>query len=161
PAWNLPALQDVVRAGADDGRIAGAVVELCWNGRPLEELVECGRHECLINAAFAGTTGFAMLCPYDVRELDPWTVDAARTHHPFVRRGAATVVNGEFVRAVPTLLDTALTPQPDGALLRTVDADSLGAVRRWVAEVAAKAGLDRDRTEDLVLALSEAASNSI
>ena len=44
--------------------------EPIWASRSAAELVECQRHESLLNVAFAETAGFALLCPYDVVNPD-------------------------------------------------------------------------------------------
>jgi anti-sigma regulatory factor (Ser/Thr protein kinase) len=52
-------------------------------------------------------------------------------------------------------------PRPPAAAVMSFDRRSLHAVRSSAAEHAAVAGLEEDRTGDLVLAVSEAATNSL
>jgi hypothetical protein len=39
--------------------------------RDRQVLIECERHEALLNLAFAGSERFWLLCPYDVAALPP------------------------------------------------------------------------------------------
>ena len=61
-------------------------VTVCPTSRPSSpaELVECQRHESLLNLAFADTAGFRLLCPYDTSALDDDTLAEACRSHPFL-----------------------------------------------------------------------------
>ena len=82
PARIIPAWQSFVDAHA--GRPIRGVGEPVWPGRSPSELVECHRHEALLNVAFAETPGFQLLCPYDTEGLDSDVVAVAHDTHPHV-----------------------------------------------------------------------------
>src|SRR5207244_2662029 len=58
--------------------------EPIWAGRSPAELVECHRHESLLNLAFAGSPAWWLLCPYDTATLDAAVLEEARATHPLV-----------------------------------------------------------------------------
>ena len=66
------AFADMADVGANPARIirARGIGEPIWAGRSPAELVECQRHETLLNLAFAGVPAFWLLCPYDCEALD-------------------------------------------------------------------------------------------
>ena len=129
-----------------------------------DELVECQRHEALLNLAFAGAEDFWLLCPYDVDALDarrhregapqpsrPWSPTACPAGAP-TYEGLDTVA-GPFAEPLPA-------PPADADEL-AFDAGTLGALRRLVSRRARDAGLAGERAGDLVLAVNEVATNSI
>src|SRR5207244_6913294 len=69
------------------GRQPRGIGEPIWRGRTDAELVECQRHESLLNLAFAGAPAWALMCPYDTETLDDAVVDEARRSHPYVVDG--------------------------------------------------------------------------
>ena len=163
PAWVAFALAQEQRGVV---RMRG-VGEPIWPGRAAAQLEECHWHEALINTAFAHLQGFWLVCPYDVAVLDPSVVREARQTHPLVSDGAApeslrvhSLVE-EFV--APTFPLSSSLPQPDSAAVTEIafDSGTAGEVRALVAAEGARAGLLRSRLEDLILAVSEVATNSI
>src|SRR5205823_1348942 len=70
PAHIIPAWADFVDAysGGTPNGIRG-IGEPIWSDRPADELVECQRHESLLNVAFAGSPSWSLLCPYDLDSL--------------------------------------------------------------------------------------------
>src|SRR4029450_10133827 len=58
--------------------------EPTWPGPPPDELVECQRHEALLNVAFANDSSFRLLCPYDTTTLDDAVIEEAARSHPVV-----------------------------------------------------------------------------
>jgi anti-sigma regulatory factor (Ser/Thr protein kinase) len=163
PAWDEFALAQERRGAV---RIRG-VGEPIWPGRVAAQLEECQWHEALINTAFAHVRGFWLICPYDVLALEPDVVLEARHTHPLVSDGAApeslrvNALVAEFV--APTTPLSSSLPQPDSAAVIEIafDAGTVGEVRALVAAEGARAGLLRSRLEDLILAVSEVATNSI
>jgi anti-sigma regulatory factor (Ser/Thr protein kinase) len=137
--------------------------EPIWAGRSDAELVECQRHEALLNLAFADATDFHLLCPYDTTALGPDVIEEAHASHPRVvedgiERESAGCLALEAI-AVP--FDVALPDPPAGATGLCFVSGTLAAARRFVAGRAAGAGLGEDRVADLVLAVGEIAGNSL
>ena len=160
PACIIPAWRAFVRE-AGPGPVVG-VGEPVWPGRSDAELVECRRHESLLNLAFDGLREWRLLCPYDAETLDPAVLEDARQNHPHVVEN--NVRRHSECYAEPQALlawDGALPPplrQP--AELEFTDRD-LALVRAFVTERARGAGFDPDRVSDLVLAVNELATNSM
>lgn len=138
------------------GRSARGIGEPVHPARTADELVECRRHETLLNVAFAGTYDWSLVCPYDVTALPADVVAEAMTTHPYVRdEGASAVYEID-------LPDDPLPPRPAGAAELTFGRrDPLDAVHGFVRAHAAAAGLPLARVDDLDMAVHELAINSL
>jgi anti-sigma regulatory factor (Ser/Thr protein kinase) len=148
---------------AAGGRPARGIGEPVWPGRSEAELVECGHHESLLNVAFAGWPAFWLLCPYDTGALDQPVVDEARRNHPtVVNRGSRSRSHAyRGLAGAGAVLDGRL-PEPVWPFVETVIApEGLADVRRFAADQAVAAGFDRRRVQDVVLAVSELATNTV
>jgi anti-sigma regulatory factor (Ser/Thr protein kinase) len=116
----------------------------------------------LLNAAFADAN-IDIFCPYDVAGLDADTVlDAWRTHPVVVELGEwrssacytdPAVLYAAADRPMPA-------PPPGTPVVRYGPAD-LPALRRWTERELGRAGLDRNRTDDLLVAVNELATNTV
>jgi hypothetical protein len=82
PACIIPAWREFL-GGAGPEPVLG-IGEPVWPGRSDAELVECSRHESLLNLAFDGGRGWRLLCPYDADALPEHVLDEARRNHPHV-----------------------------------------------------------------------------
>jgi anti-sigma regulatory factor (Ser/Thr protein kinase) len=161
PARIIPVWRDFAADNTGRGRPFRGVGEPVWSERNADELDECRRHEALLNVAFDDGPAWRLLCPYDVATLPPDAVEVAHHTHPHVRE------NGNGARASAAYGDDA--DQLDGALpappARRRDIaftdENLGAVRTAVGRASRWAGLDRERAADLMLAVSELATNSL
>src|SRR4051794_23307367 len=80
PARIIPAWHDFV--ADNEGRSIRGIGEPIWADRSPAELVECQRHESLLNLAFAETPSFRLLCPYDTSVLSQSVIDEAKRSHP-------------------------------------------------------------------------------
>jgi anti-sigma regulatory factor (Ser/Thr protein kinase) len=135
--------------------------EPIWPGRTHAETVEATRHEALINLAFAGAP-VTILCPYEVRGLDPAVVADARRTHPHVIRAGEREGSREYGdpldlwRAGDWPMESAQGPVAS----LPIDLDLAG-MRRFVSTRALALGLSGERAGDLVLAVTEAASNAL
>lgn len=160
PGRILAALQDFADRHAD--RAARIVGEPIWPGRSRAEVLEATRHEALINTAFAGRAA-TILCPYDVRGLAPAVVtDARRTHPTLIERGR-NLPSPAYTEAsrVSADCDRPL-PEHDGELPRLEYArGGLTEVREYTERWARGTALTPARRGDLILAVSEAAANSL
>jgi anti-sigma regulatory factor (Ser/Thr protein kinase) len=157
PGRIISAWWDFVEAHPD--RPIRGIGEPVWAGRGAAELVECQLHESLLNVAFAGTPSFRLLCPYDAAALAEGALHEARCSHPVVDARDSTHYRGPERLLSP--FETPLPAPGTHAASSAFDAHSLDEVRSTVADWAARAGLSRRRTADLVLAVNEAAANSI
>jgi anti-sigma regulatory factor (Ser/Thr protein kinase) len=149
-------------ADAHPGRRVRLIGEPIWAGRTPAEYPACAQHEALINAAFTGRAA-TILCPYDTGLLDPaWIEDAYRTHPVMVdaERSFDSVHYDDPV-AVAAGFNRPLPDPPAYAVTMAVDFCSLAAVRRFIAEHAARAGVAPGRAGDLILAVSELAANAV
>ena len=143
----------------DGARVRG-IGEPVWAGRSAAEVVECHRHEALINEAFADAAGCWVLCPYDTSELPPHSIVQALRHHPVVTDARGVRVPTAYEPAARTF-DEPLG-EPEGRPERfAFDGTCLSALRELVAENAWVAGFHGYRLHDIVLAANEVATNSV
>jgi anti-sigma regulatory factor (Ser/Thr protein kinase) len=162
PGRIIPAWRDFAERHAGwDGPLYG-VGEPIWPGRGHAELVECHRHEALLNLAFADARNFRLLCPYDTTALDPATLAEAECTHPLLLddQGLRESTSYAGLVRIATPFDAPLPAPPPDVEPVEFDARTLGALRGLVAEHADAAGLDTARRDDLVLAVNEIATNS-
>jgi anti-sigma regulatory factor (Ser/Thr protein kinase) len=159
PSRIIPAVRDWVDE-QPPGRVR-FVGEPIWAGRSARETVEATRHEALINLAFADTTA-SILCPYDTRALDERVIAEASCTHPVLVQDGARRPSDRY--ADPLLIyaaaDYPLVAPPGPVDAHPVTAD-LGGLRKFVATQAGVRGLAGARAQDLVLAVNEAATNSL
>ena len=163
PAHIIPVWRDFLdRHGRGTQPVRG-IGEPIWAGRGADELVECQRHESLLNVAFAGSGNWRLLCPYDTTALDPSVVDEARRTHPIVSQAGTRHTNDDCqdLDAMGRPFDAPLPPPPATADSVDFVAITLPSVRRFVARLATGAGLHPPRLDDLTLSVHEIAANSV
>lgn len=163
PARIIPAWYDFFAERAVDGRYIRGIGEPISAHRSPESLVECQRHESLLNLAFVDASAWWLLCPYDTRALAPDVIEEALRSHPYVLEGDAQR-DSETCRDLATIAKPCDFPlrEPSGQVHEIAfNLRRLDEVRTFVANLAAVFGLDRTRTEDLVLAVNELATNSL
>lgn len=159
PAWIIPRVQDFIAGHAGHVRYVG---EPAWSARTPSELREAIRHEALINLAFA-TANAEILCPYNTAELASAVIGDARRTHPFLlAAGGRHVSSQEHAEPsdLPASCSQPLPPPSHDAMYHTYRTD-LSRVRALVLEQARAAGLTESRANDLVLAVSEVAANTL
>jgi anti-sigma regulatory factor (Ser/Thr protein kinase) len=168
PARIIPAWAAFVDEQASSGRMFRGVGEPVWAGRTPEELVECERHEALLNVAFGRGPAWWLACPYDLDSLDPVIIEGAEHNHPSAldrhwrRQNPSYLGTRSFVEP----FDAPLSPPPETVDEATFGGGSVGGpspsdVRRFVRDAAFVRGLRSQRLDDLVLAASEATANSV
>jgi anti-sigma regulatory factor (Ser/Thr protein kinase) len=162
PARIIPAWRAFVAAREPGAPVRG-IGEPVWPGRAADELVECHRHEALLNLAFADTESFRLLCPYDTSTLEADVVEEARCSHPAVVEGGVRDESRTWrgLDHVAAPFAHPLPEPPHGTEPLAFGADDLSIVRRRVLAFAAAAGMDDQRGNDLVLAVNELAANSV
>ena len=158
PGRIIPAVRDWVDRGAGRCRFIG---EPIWPGRSATEVTEATRHEALINLAFADADAVVM-CPYDAARLDRAVLlDAERTHPGLIHRGQC----GASARYADPLEiwsagERALSAPAGQPATHPIDLE-LGELRAFAARALRDAGLGRERVEEVVLAIDEAATNAL
>ncbi|MGN6276350.1 MAG: anti-sigma factor RsbA family regulatory protein [Solirubrobacterales bacterium] len=131
----------------ENGAGARGLSETIWPGRSSAEVDECQRHERLLNLAFGDGPAWTLMCPYDAGALGDDVLAAAQHSH------AEPSADGQLEGSLPP---------PNGACFGMGFGKSdMRDVRQLVSKRAGTAGLDLRRTEDLVLATCEVATNSI
>lgn len=163
PARIIPAWRDFVTQQGSAGRRPRGIGEPIWNERSPAEVIECQRHESLLNVAFAPDMPWWLLCPYDAQALDPSVIDEARRSHPFIADDYAHRHSLDFrgLAESATPFDAPLPDPPPGEPELVFGSGNLVAVRGLVSEQAAASGLGPSRTADLALAVDEILINSI
>lgn len=164
PARIIPLWRDFVRStGALDGRPIRGIGEPLWPGRRVEEVRECQLHEALLNEAVSGSVPLWLLCPYDVRGLADDVLDQVGRSHPNVLGSRAPHRAYAGPAHARMLFAEDLPGEPGHRLLHRHDVgpDTLDDLRAAVAAVARPVGLGAERTNDLVLAVCEVATNAI
>jgi anti-sigma regulatory factor (Ser/Thr protein kinase) len=163
PARIIPAWRGFVDDHARPGRPVRGIGEPIWAQRSAAELVECQRHEALLNLAFADAADFWLLCPYDTDALDDSVIEVAHHSHP------VTITDGQ-ARQSPSYVDVEalaapfadpLPAAPPSAHELAFTYGTLAAVRTFVAHHAAEARLGEPRAGDVMLAVNEVATNSV
>lgn len=163
PARIIPAWRRFLAEQAADGHSVRGIGEPIWAGRSEAELTECQRHEALLNVAFDGGQAWQLLCPYDLNALDDRVIEGARRSHPYVAQDGVTSVCDSYLHG-HNAADPfgGELPIPDGPYRElTFTSARLETMRWFVAQTAAETSLEPSRTEDLVLAVNELATNSL
>jgi anti-sigma regulatory factor (Ser/Thr protein kinase) len=163
PAHIIPAWREFVTRNAAPGRRMRGIGEPIWKGRSADELVECQRHESLLNVAFGHGEPWWLLCPYDVENLDPAVIEEARRSHEFVTDRSTRQRSDSFrgLEASGAPFDAPLPERGSVASRMAFDATDLDSVRDLVSHHARTAGLKASRAAELVIAVNEIATNSI
>jgi anti-sigma regulatory factor (Ser/Thr protein kinase) len=163
PARIIPAWRAFVDGHSRPGRGLRGIGEPIWAQRSAAELVECQRHEALLNLAFADAADFWLLCPYDTEALDDAVIEVAHHTHPAMVDGGQTHPSPTYVdvEALAAPFADPLPAAPRGAHELPFTYGTLAAVRTFVALHAAEARLGEPRAGDAVLAVNELATNSV
>ena len=163
PARIIPVWKEFVDRHGAGGRLRG-IGEPIWSGRTSDELVECQRHESLLNVAFGGGQAWWLLCPYDTSSLEPSVIEEARKSHEYVADATApgrgsNSFRGRAKSGAP--FDQPLDEPDDVRLTLRFDRDSLLVLRGKLVRQAMAAGLRAQSATNLVSAVNEVATNSV
>jgi anti-sigma regulatory factor (Ser/Thr protein kinase) len=158
PARLLQAWNDIL-AVLPAGAAVRGVGEPVYAGRSAPEIAECHAHESVINAALA-QHALTVICPYDTAALEPTVIDEVRRTHPLVSRDAPAEPSAQYTpperwRPGP------LAPPPAGIERHAFDVTSMHRVRRLIADAAAALGFREQRSDDAIIAVNEAMTNSV
>jgi anti-sigma regulatory factor (Ser/Thr protein kinase) len=158
PGRLIPAWQDWIERQTD-GRAVHGINDAAPTARGAAYDAEARYAEWLLNLAFAKAPAWSLLCPVDT-ELQPAAAVAALTRcHPQVWDGAGHAPVADYILD-PYAHDELDTP-PSEAAFTTFTIDDLPTVRQRVGAFARQHGLPDARVRELVLAVSEVATNSI
>ncbi|MDP9100822.1 MAG: sensor histidine kinase [Actinomycetota bacterium] len=162
PARIIPAWQTFVDAAVQRGGGLRGIGEPIWAERTPAELIECQRHEALLNVAFAGTRGFRLLCPYDTSRLGEAVLAEAHCSHPVIVEQTRLRPSPSYNERLAAARFDEPLPEPPGPVTELrFSRGELGRVRSLTERTASEAGLSADRTHDVVLAVNEMAANSL
>ena len=156
PARIIPAWRDFLAAHGAGGPARG-IGEPVYSERTPDELLECQRHEALLNVAFAAGAAWRLMCPYDTTSLDSDVVEAARHSHRYVAGGHSAAYRGDGWTGPD---EERLPDPPAGALPLAFGHGPLEGVRRYVVEHVGDT-LDAVELSDLLVAVTEVAGNSL
>jgi anti-sigma regulatory factor (Ser/Thr protein kinase) len=163
PARIIPEWQRFVDSSAAVGRPARGIGEPVWAARGADEIAECHLHEHLLNTAFDAGPGWRLRCPYDADALAPSVIAEAERSHPLLLVEDRLADSTSYL-AVDDEASGLLGPLPDHhpeAPPLRFGGETLPRVRGALLVAAQAAGLSPARTEELILAVHEAATNSI
>jgi DNA-binding GntR family transcriptional regulator/anti-sigma regulatory factor (Ser/Thr protein kinase) len=143
----------------DRVRIVGEPV---WDGISSAAIQEWTRYESIINVTFA-LSPVSFLCPYDAAALPDAVVSDARRTHPELCSGDEVEKSPDFtaVRPLNVELDRAELDEPTAQVAECPVDEDLRGVREFALEQADRAGVNRRRREDALLAVQEVASNVV
>jgi anti-sigma regulatory factor (Ser/Thr protein kinase) len=163
PAHIIPAWRDFVAEHGGEGRPVRGIGEPVWPERSPAELVECQRHEWLLNVAFADAPAWWLLCPYDATTLDDDVLEAAQLTHPHLAERGTSRESDTYCdpRLQADPFDSPLPAPPRALEQIAFGVEDLSAVRGFVSSWATYFGAGAALAEDLVLAVNELATNSL
>lgn len=159
PARIIPTARQF--ADAHPGRRIRIVGEPIWPGRSAAEIREGIRHEALVNVLFADVAA-TVLCPYDTAGLDEATIGHAGSTHPHELCDGQYRASALYVDPVAVLSKSQQLPAaPDRCETTSFKVGELATLRGIVRNHARRASMNADRVQDLVIAVNEAATNSL
>jgi anti-sigma regulatory factor (Ser/Thr protein kinase) len=116
------------------------------------------RYESVLNAVFAGRSAW-IVCPYDRRRLPASVVELATHTHSHELHAGERQLSATY--ELPDRFVQPLALEPGGPLVGRLDLTaSLRPLRTFVRDATAVAGMARGRSEEVVLAVSEVATNA-
>ncbi|WP_327302883.1 sensor histidine kinase [Streptomyces sp. NBC_01298] len=169
---------DTTTAGPNPGRLVAAwaswmkergegnrpvrgIGETAWRqARNPAHLGELRYHEWLLNRAFARSSTWSMLCPYDDAGQDPEALAAMSRCHPLIRQGGQHTTNDGYLADVDYPFEVLAAPCDPFQELSYTRGD-LATIRAKVSQCASDAGVPEDRLAQLAVAVTEIATNSI
>ena len=146
PARIIPVWRAFVDEHAESVRGTRGIGEPIWAARTKDELVECERHEALLNLAFsAPPNALQLMCPYDVGSL-PWTViEEARRNHPVVTQEGVSRSSSTYVDldSIGQPFDAPLPDPVEAPVEMRFDEEHLSELRAFVMAQASAGGSRR------------------
>lgn len=161
PARIIPAWHDFLAQRAPGSRPVRGIGEPIGPDRSAAALLECQRHEVLLNVAFASRPAWWLLCPYDATALSPEVLDEAGRSHRYLLQDGEHRTSPSYDTGEPPGFADRL-PEP-AAPVESLDfgRDTLASVRRFLTDAATRRALGPARLPDLLVAANELATNSV
>ncbi|MFD4032700.1 anti-sigma factor RsbA family regulatory protein [Streptomyces sp. NPDC058637] len=145
----------------DGGRPVRGIGESAWRRtRSAGHLEELRYHEWLMNQAFAQSSAYSMLCPYDDADQDQNALRAVSRCHPLIRQDGQYMPNTDHLNDRVYPFEALLAPCDPYQEISYTDGD-LAAIRAKVSQCAADAGVPEQQQAKLAVAVTEIATNSI
>lgn len=132
-----------------------------WSRHP--DVIEWARYDSIVNQIFA-EKDFRGFCCYNLRHVSADVIDLVRKTHTMVHEGAELRENPQYTDPASFVADIdqqPLPPSPRSASSMRVQATELHAVRAFVAEQAKRCGVTGDALHNLLVAVTEVATNAI
>lgn len=164
PARIIPLWRSFLDEHSANGQGMRGIGEPIWAGRSSDELVECERHEALLNVAFAvSPAALRLVCPYDTGSLPTSVIEEARRNHPIVTNEGTRERSETYLDldAITRPFDAPLPPPAEIAVEMRFDESRLRDLRTFVESEAMERGVELARMPDVILAVHETATNSI
>lgn len=159
PGRLIPAWQEWIAKSVSDGLPVRGISESPWGTATPAERGELRYHEWLVNRAFVDSPAWWLLCPYDTTVVEPTVLDSADSCHPFRLLEGVHGANPAFVDGPFDFDEFSPACDPDQVLI--YGAGDLGRVRDKVTACATRHGLAAQRLQELLVAGTEVATNSI
>lgn len=159
PGRLIPAWHDWIAKSVSDGLPVRGISESPWGTATPAERGELRYHEWLLNRTFADSPAWWLLCPYDTTTVEPAVLDSARRCHPYHLTEGAHGDNLAFADEPFTFDELSSPCDPDQPLI--YGAGDLGRVRAKVTACATRHGLAGPRLQELLVATTEVAANSV
>jgi anti-sigma regulatory factor (Ser/Thr protein kinase) len=163
PARIIPAWRRFVEEHGDGDTPLRGIGEPISASRREPELVECQRHEALLNLAFADSGDFDLLCPYDSEAFDVEVIAEAERSHPVLVEDGQKRVSDRYLGldAIAAPFDAPLPAPPAQASEFRFEAATLGGLRRFIRRYGREGRIDSQAVENLVTGVNELATNSV
>ncbi|MFF0059846.1 anti-sigma factor RsbA family regulatory protein [Streptomyces microflavus] len=161
PGRHIAAWSAWMNERGEGGRPVRGIGETAWRqARSAAHLSELRYHEWLMNRAFARSSTWSMLCPYDAADEDRDALRSLSRCHPQIRRDGQYTPNENYLTGDEYAFEALDAPCDPFQELSYTHGD-LGAIRSKVSQCAADAGVTEDRLAKLAVAVTEIATNSI
>ncbi|MFH8379284.1 anti-sigma factor RsbA family regulatory protein [Streptomyces cyaneofuscatus] len=161
PGRHIAAWSAWMNERGEGGRPVRGIGETAWRqARSAAHLSELRYHEWLMNRAFARSSTWSMLCPYDAADDDQDALRSLSRCHPQIHRDGQYMPSEGYLTGEEYAFDALDAPCDPFQELSYTHGD-LAAIRSKVSQCAADVGVTKDRLAKLAVAVTEIATNSI
>ncbi|MET8180539.1 sensor histidine kinase [Streptomyces sp. NPDC005336] len=142
-------------------RPAWVLVADDWSNKP--DVKEWMRYDSIVNLAFA-SRDFRGFCCYNAENLTPEAIAMVRRTHPKMVESGSLRDNPDYMDPQSFVADLdrqPLPPSPHSAVSMQIRPTDLHTVRAFVTEQAKRCGVAGDALHNLLVAVTEVATNAI